>query len=873
MLKYLNIILLVLLVTGICFSIPVVAQGALTESQIQSILSLLTSFGADATTVANVDASLRGTTPTTPTTPTGIPADFQFTKTLLIGSVDQDVVYLKIVLASEGCVSALGNTTYFGSSTKAGVQCFQQKYGIDELGTTGSNTRAKLNEILRVDTISIPPLVSITTPSITVTSPNGGETWTQGNTHTITWTSIGLSSSEQVAISLINANTLLTAYTISYGASPLVGSYLWTMPATISAGDYKIGVFRHVGDIVIDDYSDNSFSIVSPSIAPSVTFTVDGVANSLVVVEGAIPTFVWSATNAVSCSSSGGTSNWAQASRPTSGSVELLNPLQVSATYTLTCINSSGASTSKNIQINVLEAITPSITVISPNGGEIWKVGETKRVSWSSTGLSATDRVNIYIEIKDVNLSGSGSTNYITSNNVTVPALQGYYDWTIAQNQLPQSASLPHQYKIRVDVVPLSTSQTIIRDWSDSNFQISLATPPTPTPAPNSLSVVIDGATPISTNLESVSGVYPKDKVFTKIKFMAGSSDRIVNSLTVALKYDNLVGVINNANGQPGLTLPLINQYYLSNIKVMDGTTQLGQTIRSSGITPNNFSSFDVVTPDGVSFLTGLPVKETRGTYYYTTIGASLQIPANTSKTIFITADVVSFMQNYNLPIQLGLSGVSSIPIYGNKMFIVPPKPALSATITTSNPRELSNQGVSGIYVDLGTFRFAAKYNDVYIKKLKLKKLGTLPTSAIKSIWLKIARTDALMSDYQTNPITSQIVDSSGYITFQPTSQSTTGVILVSKNYYTYVTVRALVSGEVGETIGVGIDSSEAFESNADIQGTTFPLNNTLITRALISSATGNTAQANSVGEDSQTGGILNIISRIKDWLEYLIKK
>ncbi|MBU4274831.1 hypothetical protein KKE19_03385, partial [Patescibacteria group bacterium] len=87
-----------------------VVQGALTESQIQSILSLLTSFGADATTVANVDASLRGTTPTTPTTPTtitGIPAGFTFTQTHQYGSVDSDVVYLKIVLAAEGCVSGL----------------------------------------------------------------------------------------------------------------------------------------------------------------------------------------------------------------------------------------------------------------------------------------------------------------------------------------------------------------------------------------------------------------------------------------------------------------------------------------------------------------------------------------------------------------------------------------------------------------------------------------------------------------------------------------------------------------------------------------------------------------------------------------------
>ena len=29
------------------------------------------------------------------------------------------------------------------------------------------------------------------TPVLTVTSPNGGESWVQGSTHTITWTSVG----------------------------------------------------------------------------------------------------------------------------------------------------------------------------------------------------------------------------------------------------------------------------------------------------------------------------------------------------------------------------------------------------------------------------------------------------------------------------------------------------------------------------------------------------------------------------------------------------------------------------------------------------------------------------------------------------------
>src|SRR3990167_422319 len=41
-------------------AIPLVANAALTQAQIQSILSLLSSFGADQTTINNVNSSLMG---------------------------------------------------------------------------------------------------------------------------------------------------------------------------------------------------------------------------------------------------------------------------------------------------------------------------------------------------------------------------------------------------------------------------------------------------------------------------------------------------------------------------------------------------------------------------------------------------------------------------------------------------------------------------------------------------------------------------------------------------------------------------------------------------------------------------------------------
>ncbi len=87
-----------------------------------------------------------------------IPAGFTFNKNLYYGIKNQDVVYLKILLASEGCVSGLENTTYFASKTLAAVKCFQNKYKsqisqvagyqIKATGLVGYGTRNQLNTLL-----------------------------------------------------------------------------------------------------------------------------------------------------------------------------------------------------------------------------------------------------------------------------------------------------------------------------------------------------------------------------------------------------------------------------------------------------------------------------------------------------------------------------------------------------------------------------------------------------------------------------------------------------------------------------------------------------------------------------------------------------
>src|SRR5947209_7049080 len=107
---------------------PMAHAAALTSSQVQSILSLLSSFGADSTTIANVQASLTGSAPVMTGTGSSSSA-CSFTKDLTVGSTGNEVSQLQTALITKGYLSAKA-TGYFGAMTKAAVVKWQMSAGV-----------------------------------------------------------------------------------------------------------------------------------------------------------------------------------------------------------------------------------------------------------------------------------------------------------------------------------------------------------------------------------------------------------------------------------------------------------------------------------------------------------------------------------------------------------------------------------------------------------------------------------------------------------------------------------------------------------------------------------------------------------------------
>ncbi|OYV26774.1 MAG: hypothetical protein B7W98_02955, partial [Parcubacteria group bacterium 20-58-5] len=127
------------------FALSAQAAG-LTSTQVQSILSLLSSFGADSATIANVNAALTGAPSTTTTTTTTSASSCSFTKDLTVKSSGSEVTCLQQALIAAGYSIPAGATGYFGAQTVAAVSAWQKAVGITPAaGYFGAISRAHWN--------------------------------------------------------------------------------------------------------------------------------------------------------------------------------------------------------------------------------------------------------------------------------------------------------------------------------------------------------------------------------------------------------------------------------------------------------------------------------------------------------------------------------------------------------------------------------------------------------------------------------------------------------------------------------------------------------------------------------------------------------
>ena len=383
---------------------------------------------------------------------------------------------------------------------------------------------------------SKPLLVVVTSvsppPSITVTSPNGGENWRRGETHLITWNSVNVSWADKIQVMYsptvggseiliheVPANYTSDAWTIPTNA-PLSSQYRILLRviyhSTIYALDWSDGTFN-VGDIparILTVNSSNSGGAVAIGVVPnsgncpsgtstpftctytdgsSVTLTAPGTAPN------GYPFLKWQR-------------NGADYSTSASVSVTMNTDYTMTAVYgqrTLT-VNASGSGSSVSITVNPSScpggtstpftcqypnntSVTLTAPATAPNGYAFQKWQRNGADYSTSVGTSVTMDADYTMtvvygpRVLTVNATGSGSSVSVTVNpsscsgGTSTPFTCQYSNNTSVTLTAPATAPNGNVFqkwqKDGADVSPANLSTTLT--MNSDHVMTVVFTPPT----------------------------------------------------------------------------------------------------------------------------------------------------------------------------------------------------------------------------------------------------------------------------------------------------------------------------------------------------------------------------------------------------------
>ena len=99
-------------------------------------------------------------------------------------------------------------------------------------------------------------LAAGTSDAITITSPNGGESWTVGSSHDITWTSTGTIANVRIEYSTNNGSD----WSDVIASTANTGTYAWTIPnAPFTTCSVRVS---DAANAAVNDACDAVFTIV-----------------------------------------------------------------------------------------------------------------------------------------------------------------------------------------------------------------------------------------------------------------------------------------------------------------------------------------------------------------------------------------------------------------------------------------------------------------------------------------------------------------------------------------------------------------------------------------------------------------------------------
>ncbi len=363
--------------------------------------------------------------------------------------------------------------TFTHSYAKAGV--YTPIFTVTDNGNLSAKTSMSVN---------VGGVASI--PSITVTSPNGGETWQAGKDYEIRWTSQNIQW-PYITVALLKSGSVIGQPLFTHLAND--GVERWTIPSNLAPGsDYKISIYctpiSGVAGCEAKDQSDAPFSIVS-SFVGQPNYDA-GPAGPLI--RGQSYDFVGKVTSAFPNAKvyfflqrPDGTLKYSEQSdqdilqKAPSHFTDASGNYSVSARQTLTIEGKNGTwiswvtvgGVASNKRYHDVKSDLSSITVLSPNGGEKFTYGQSLNGKWRvdfTTNKSGSFTTFLIDESRGFRLQLGKSTHaFISSSGLT-------YD--VSPYSLTSSIPSGGNYKFLV-IYASDDGLDKTEDLSDAPFSIA----------------------------------------------------------------------------------------------------------------------------------------------------------------------------------------------------------------------------------------------------------------------------------------------------------------------------------------------------------------------------------------------------------------
>src|SRR2546426_111835 len=267
--------------------------------------------------------------------------------------------------------------------------------------------------------------------------------WTVGSSQSIAWTTGGSVPNVKLEYSTDGGSTYPNVIVAS---TPNTGTFSWTVPDNISAT-----VRVRVSDVNNSD----AFRASNTNFKIRGAFGVTAPNGGEVWTVGASRTITWTTTGTIPnvkleySKDNFTTATVIAASTSNTGSYTWTVPNDISATVKVRVADAADSTVNDVSDANF--KIMAAFAVTSPNGGEIWTVGATQAITWTTSGTVA----NVKLEYST---DGGVSYPFVVAASA---ANTGSFSWTIPD-------SISNTVRVRVsDVTDASTN-----DISDANFKI-----------------------------------------------------------------------------------------------------------------------------------------------------------------------------------------------------------------------------------------------------------------------------------------------------------------------------------------------------------------------------------------------------------------